>query len=252
MHFKTVALGLLFSAPALGVVTIVPLGDSLTSGVGSSDMGGYRKVVKNNLGNTIDFLGRKGDGAFVDNEDEGWGGFSINMIRDQVVNTIPQHSGFGNVILLTAGTNEFVWNENPTEDGAAARANQALVDMNSLLNATFGYAGNAVTLYVSTIPAIRDWVHPQNTYTYPEVDMFNAGLPGLVNQFRGNGYDVRFVDTMSGLNLQTDFADGIHPNDLGYAKIGAAWTAALTPEPTSAVLALAPLAMLATRRRRQR
>lgn len=250
MHFKSFAIGLLLATPAFGVLRVVPLGDSLTAGVGSSDMGGYREVVKNNLGNSIDFLGRKGDGPFLDNEDEGWGGFTLNMMRDQVVNTIPQYAGFGDVVLLTAGTNEFAWQANPTETGAAARAAQALADMRSLLDATFNYAGSSIRLYISTIPAIRDWVHPQNTYTYPEVDMFNAGLPGLASEFRTAGYDVRFVDTMGGLNLQTDFADGIHPNDQGYAKVGAAWTAVLTPEPASAAVAAGALALVATRRRR--
>jgi lysophospholipase L1-like esterase len=251
MHLiKSIAVGLLLAAPAFGTIRVLPLGDSLTVGVGSAEMGGYRQIVKANLGNKIDFIGRKQDGPFQDNQDEGWGGFTIDMIREQVVPTVPNYTGFGETILLTTGTNEFVWTQNPTEDGALTRANAALARMRNLLQSTVDLAGY-IQIYVSTIPAIRDWNHPENTYTYPEVDIFNAGLPGLVNEFRAQEYDMRFVDTTSTLNLQTDFYDGIHPNDAGYAKIGNAWTAALTPEPASSAVVVGAVTMLATRRQRR-
>lgn len=247
------ALGALATvSSAFGVVTVMPIGDSITVGVGDAEMGGYRQVVKANLGSQINFLGRKGDGAFVDNENEGWGGFTIKNLRDETITTIPQHTGFGQVILLTAGSNEFIWTPNPTIDGAQARVNAALADMHSLLWNTVSAAPNS-TVFVSTIPAIRDWFHPENTYQYPEVEMYNAALPALVDEFSDLGYKTRFVDTMSSLHLQNDFADGVHPNDAGYAKIGQAWTNALNtvlPEPGSVLAMMSPLALLAMRRSR--
>ncbi|MBC8105387.1 MAG: hypothetical protein H7Z14_02260 [Anaerolineae bacterium] len=249
MKFTFCLVVVLLAVPALGVVTVSPIGDSLTSGVGSSEMGGYREHVKDVFGDRIDFLGRRADGAFDDNQDEGWGGFTINTIRTNTITTIPKHSGFGQVVLLTAGTNEFAWVTDVANDNFQLRANQALADMESLLNETFNIAGD-VTVLVSNIPAIRDWYHPTG-YLFPGVDIYNAGLPDVIARVAAHNHDVRFVDTASGLNLQTDFWDGIHPNDSGYAKIGAAWSNALNsvvPEPTSAI-ALAPLLLLARRRR---
>jgi len=252
MKFTFCLVVVLLAMPALGVVTVSPIGDSITNGVGSSDMGGYRIVTKQAMGSSIDFVGRLSHGSFADNQDEGWGGYTIQRVRDEVISTIPQNGGFGQVLLLTVGSNDFIWNDHPTIDGAAARANAALVEMQSLLTTTYNLAPNS-TVLVSSIPAIRDWFHADNTYTYPEVDMYNEGVETLVNNFASEGRKTRFVDTMGSLDLQADFSDGVHPDDSGYAKIGAAWSNALStvvlPEPVSTI-ALAPLILVARRRRR--
>lgn len=250
MKFTFCLVVVLLAVPAMGVVTVMPMGDSLTNGIGSTDMRGYRYYTKNILGDSIDFLGRRNDGPFADNQDEGWGGFTIYKTRTETVPTVPQYSGFAQVTLLTIGTNEFAWVDDVEHDDFHARANQALADMEALLNDTFYYAGNR-TVLVSNIPAIRDWNHGTG-YLYPGVDLFNEGLPGVIARVAANHHDVRFVDTTSGLDLAADFSDGIHPNDSGYAKIGAAWANALNtvvPEPTL-TLGIAPLAMLVRRRRR--
>jgi lysophospholipase L1-like esterase len=244
------AAGAMLATNALAVVTVLPIGDSLTNGVGSTDMGGYRIHAKSLLGDQIDFLGRRNDGPFLDNQNEGWGGFTILKIRDEVIYTVPQHSGFGDVILLTAGTNDFAWLQDPTTDGAQARANQAIHDMRSLLFTTFAVAGSR-TVLISTIPRLAPNL---DGYTFPEVDLYNAGLTAVVNEFVGYNQDVRLVNTTADLDYSTDMADGIHPNDAGYAKIGAAWASALNsivvPEPT-AIAAIGMLTTLSMRRVRR-
>ena len=51
----------------------------------------------------------------------------IIIIITNTITTIPKHSGFGQVILLMAGTNEFAWVEDVANDDATLRANRALL-----------------------------------------------------------------------------------------------------------------------------
>ena len=53
------------------------------------------------------------------------------------------------------------------------------------------------------------------------VDRFNAALQGLVLSKAAAGQRVVWVSMAAVLNA--DLADGVHPNVVGYAKIGQAW-----------------------------
>jgi len=51
---------------------------------------------------------------------------------------------------------------------------------------------------------------------------------------------VTFLDMDAAINPLTDLADGLHPNQAGYTKMGDAWFGAVNavvPEPTGAALA---------------
>lgn len=228
-------------------ITVLPMGDSLTNGVGSTDHGAYRTYVKEAFGNAIDFVGRRQDGP-IDPENEGWGGFTIPKIRDETVTTESQYNGWGQVVLLTAGTNDLWWANTGLPQQKAERA---ITDMGSLIGSIFNQSNGIVkTVFVSSIPHIHDW---NNDLSFPEVDMYNSALPILVQNL-SHEFDVRFVDAGGPLDINWDFADGVHPNDKGYAKMGAAWINALSsvvPEPTSAgaVIALAVVSAGPARRR---
>ena len=242
---------LTLAAPAVAAIAVLPLGDSITNGMGSTHGGGYRYYLKQQFGHTIDFLGRRQDGTFPDNQNEGWGGFTIPQIRDDVIPTLPQYSVFGDVILLMAGTNDLWWANSGTPQ---QKADQALADMASLLETIYARAGD-VMVYVSTIPPLVDW----NTGNhFPQVQLYNDALPALVASF-SSSHDIRFVNAGRILDVNTDLYDGVHPNDQGYRKMGLAWAGALSrsrrvvpalaPEPAGvAVAAIFVVARCARRR----
>ena len=68
---------------------------------------------------------------------------------------------------------------------------------------------------VGSIPEI----YGADTTLPPLVATYNAAIPSLVAA-RPRVY---FVDTHAAITSQTDMADGAHPNEAGYAKLGVAW-----------------------------
>jgi lysophospholipase L1-like esterase len=82
---------------------------------------------------------------------------------------------------------------------------------------------------------------------------FNPFVAGIVNQHAQNGERVFFVDLHSIINPATDLsADGVHPNQQGYDKIGGAYYTAIqtVPEPGALGACAAALLLVARRRRR--
>src|SRR5690242_15182057 len=99
------------------IFKIMPLGDSITYGVGSSTKGGYRLPLWDALkarGFTIDFVGsvKTGPSGF-DQQNEGLPGWEINQIAAKVVNWLKTYRP--NIILLHIGTNDFVKNYYPAQ-----------------------------------------------------------------------------------------------------------------------------------------
>lgn len=70
-------------------IRLLPLGDSITFGVGSSDGNGYRNLLHNLLspGNTVDFIGSIKAGTMADNDNEGHSGYTITQISGTVSNS---------------------------------------------------------------------------------------------------------------------------------------------------------------------
>ncbi|KAH8886503.1 integrin alpha N-terminal domain-containing protein [Thozetella sp. PMI_491] len=102
---------------------IMPLGDSITWGVGSSDGNSYRyDLLKllNSAGNTVNMVGSTHSGSMANNDNEGHSGYVISQIAAQTsaYNTRP------NVALLHAGTNDM---NAPTDPDTAPQRLDALV-----------------------------------------------------------------------------------------------------------------------------
>lgn len=264
MKFTFCLVIVLLAVPALAVVTVSPIGDSLTNGVGSTNNGGYRYFVKQAFGNSIDFLGRRNDGNFQDNQNEGWGGFKINTIRTDTLPGIASGQGFGQIVLLMAGTNDF-WSPLPNTT-IQQRVDTAISDMHNLISAVTTLTPNSMIM-VGSIPRSLSYDH---SYDYPEIPQYNAALASLISSL--NNTRLRFVDTGGALNLGSDRdPNNGHPTDSGYQKIALAWDAALAtvlperqipvasdtarimavPEPSSVMLLAATPLFVAMRRRRR-
>ncbi|MFN3652501.1 MAG: Ig-like domain-containing protein [Armatimonadota bacterium] len=206
---------------------VMPLGDSITYGVytaGDFGTGGYRRLLWQQLtaaGWSPDFVGTQASGlADFDRDHEGHNGWTIEHLSGGVTSWLS--AAQPDVILLTAGTNDL---SGVSPEVAAGR-------MATLLD-TIHAARPQAQVLLATLPRvvpgnflIRD---PQYV-----VD-FNARLPALVNARAAAGQKVRLVDLYTRANLlDSDFADGVHPNASGYAKIAAVWyqeLSALLPKP---------------------
>jgi lysophospholipase L1-like esterase len=204
---------------------IMPLGDSITFGVGSSTGGGYRIELLREAaaaGQKITFVGTQQSGpTMVDTltfprANEGHSGFTITQIANLTDNAIRQTSP--NIVLLLAGTNDF--------DGLGQEpTGQAPTRLAALMDRIFTDAPNALLAVAQIIPITMG----NGTALVPP---YNAALPALVNARSSQGKHVILVDMFTPFNSTPNFAstimnDFLHPNDAGYVIMGRTWHGAI-------------------------
>jgi lysophospholipase L1-like esterase len=185
---------------------VMPLGDSITWGVGSSSGNGYRGPLWNELaadGHPLDFVGTVRNGPMSDPDNEGHSGYRINEIAALTDASLTRYRP--NVVTLHIGTNDLV---------GASGPDAAIAELRSLVNRITAAAPDATvlvaSLVVSTNSSEERW---RGTY--------NQAIRGIVSDAQGAGRHVAFVD-MSGLTT-ADLADPLHPNDAGYQKMADAF-----------------------------
>ncbi len=244
-------------------IKIMPMGDSITYGSGAA--GGYRTQLYNSLtaaGLNVEFVGSATDnpsttlGAAGQVNHEGHGGWRIDELAanlDANSGRTGNNGGFWfpgiagtrdpinpDIILLHIGTNDFGQNFNITtaKDRLDALIAQLVADRPS-----------AKVIVTNLL------IRTDNTTTENNIEsLFNPYVPGIVAAHQALGQKVYFLDMESKLDPATDLGDKLHPNQVGYNKMGDAFSAAVlavVPEPSSVgVIAIAVLAGLARRGRR--
>lgn len=196
-------------------VKIMPLGDSITYGVGSAAGGGYRLPLWNDLharGMAVDFVGSQQNGpASFDRHNEGHPGWKIDQISAKVVNWLRTYQP--QIILLHIGTNDFIKNDDPAQ--APARLSH-LID---LITTTLP---NATLIVAQIIPL------PRSAKLNAEVVTYNAAIPALIRADQARRKHVQYVDLYHAVppNL---LPDHIHPNEAAYALMAKVWLNALLP-----------------------
>jgi Ca2+-binding RTX toxin-like protein len=214
----------LTSRSAYKVLSILPMGDSITYGViaSSSDTesGGYRKFMLEQLDALnvkIDFIGSLSNGpaTMEDRDHEGHRGWTVNQLNgiddDVLAATNPD------AVLLLAGTNDSSTDSVPT----------MLQDLRNLL-LSLTSSDPTLTVFVGSLPPIRVGQQPQARAD--RVDAYNDAMPGLIAELAAQGHKVIFVD-MRDLTPDDITAppldSGLHPTADGYAKIAPHWMGAL-------------------------
>jgi len=237
---------------AANLGTIMPMGDSITLGVPVA--GGYRDPLYTLLtgrGDTFTFVGSQ-TGYATDTlttagqaHHEGHSGYVITNgtgragLDENLASWIGPGKQNPQKILLMIGSNDI--NLGYDMPNAPARLNDLITHIYALLP--------DVTLYVASII-------PMSGHE-ADVQAFNAAIPGLVEGQRALGRDVRFVPMYEALNINTDLADGLHPNAQGYQRMAQAWDTALhlstnlsvevtAPKPAQVFSASAPVSVTAT------
>lgn len=186
---------------------ILPLGDSLTWGKGSSDASGYRAVLCRALaaaGLAVDFVGSQRNGRGPDTEHEGHPGWRIDQVDARAEQWVP--AADPDVVLLDLGTNDFVQRYDTRH--AAARLS-ALVDWIHALAPD----AHIVLARLLVIDGDR---------RAAGVRQLNAAIPGIAAVRRG----FVTVADMSRIPV-ANTVDGVHPGDIGYRQMAYQWYQAL-------------------------
>ncbi|MET9435827.1 FG-GAP-like repeat-containing protein [Streptomyces sp. NPDC006551] len=205
-----------WKAPRLAVM---PLGDSITLGVGSSTCAGgtqyercegYRRVLRDQLARhtgNLDFVGSQQAGGQPDNQHEGHSGWMIDGIAENIDNWLV--AAKPNVITLHIGSNDI--NRGHAVQDAPAR-------LARLVNRITTASPETIVLLAPIVPNSREGKQPL-------VDGFNAAIPKIVAAERTNARKVEQVD-FSAITA-ADLQDGLHPNSAGYQKMADAFYKAL-------------------------
>ncbi|WP_030231784.1 ricin-type beta-trefoil lectin domain protein [Streptomyces sp. NRRL S-350] len=194
------------SAAQAPPLRLMPLGDSITWGVGSSTGDGYRGPLWNALaadGRSADFVGTGRNGSMADPDNEGHSGYRIDQIAALADASLTRYRP--NVVTLEIGTNDL--NGNYQVPTATAR-------LKSLVDRITAAAPDATVLVASLIVSTSPGEEQYRS-------AYNQAVPGIVNSAQAAGKHVGYVD-MSSLTT-ADLADALHPNDAGYRKMADAF-----------------------------
>ncbi|WP_438021106.1 SGNH/GDSL hydrolase family protein [Sorangium sp. So ce315] len=194
---------------------ILPIGDSITDGVGVTGGGGYRIELFKKAraaGQKITFVGSlvngptMVDGAAFPRNHEGHSGWRINQIAGLV--PTPAFDADPHIVLLMAGTNDVIQNDN------LATAPQRL---GALLDKVFVAAPDALVVVARLIPV---------TFSDAAVVTYNNALGPIVEARASAGKHVVLVDMHTGFPA-SELPDGVHPNAAGFARMANVWYTAI-------------------------
>ncbi|MEO3978031.1 GDSL-type esterase/lipase family protein [Streptomyces sp. CAU 1734] len=185
-------------------LAVMPLGDSITLGVGSDGRTGYRPALAQMLAKdspSVQFVGsmRDADGT----RHEGHSGWRIDQISANIERWMAEAKP--NLVLLHIGTNDM--NRNHQADTAPQR-------LAGLIDQIHTSSPSTAIVVASLVPAADRTVQAR-------VDAYNRAIPGIVADRAQRGYRITQV-SMGSLTV-ADLDDNLHPNDRGYRKMAGAF-----------------------------
>ncbi|MGW3078269.1 MULTISPECIES: FG-GAP-like repeat-containing protein [unclassified Kitasatospora] len=205
-------------APAPTPIKVMPLGDSITDGAGSTTGAGYRAplwdLTAQQSPYTVDLVGTSSSGAVADPDHEGHSGYRIAQVRADIDRWLS--AADPDVVLLHLGINDLKWDANADPVQAAQR-------LSDLVDRIFADKPG-VTVVVQGLLTATPGLEQKTA-------VFNREFAAL--QDRGQspaggaaGRHFRYVDPAD-LDAATDLPDRLHPNDGGYRKMAEVFHRAL-------------------------
>jgi hypothetical protein len=196
---------------------ILPLGDSLTSGIGYE--GGYRVAlfrIARAAGKSITFTGSLQNGPMLaggvafPRHHEGRSGWTIEGVMATVPH--PALMTIPHIVLLHVGTNDVYAHKSPEQ----------MVERVEQLIERLELAAPQALIAVAEIVPQTDPVLRDRSAAY------NAELRRRVDARQARGEHVLVVDQFSGFST-TLLSDGVHPTQSGYEHLAHVWYAAIAP-----------------------
>ncbi|KAK8128520.1 carbohydrate esterase family 3 protein [Apiospora sp. TS-2023a] len=211
---------------------IMPVGASVTFGVGSTTGDSYRKDLQDLLkaqGMTAEYVGSKTNGKdFTNNKVEATSGFVIAQIAKSVKTAAPKFKP--NLVLLDAGTN------NCNKGGEVPDAGKSVAAM---IDGIYTDSPGA-TVVLATVLANKDAAQDKCRVG------INAQYQTLATDMAAKKAKFVLVDMRSPEGpTVNDVNDSRHPNDAGYAKMAAVWLKGIQEAQTKGFLT-APAAVAET------
>ncbi len=192
-------------------IRLMPLGDSITHGIGSSTGNGYRGSLRDRLlddddpaATAIDYVGSQRTPQTGDLH-EGHPGWTIDQIAELIQPGLPRPGMNPSVITLHIGTNDMNNND---------RVVTAQVRLQRLMDAIFDAVPD-VTLVMSTLVPARDPVVNERIADY------NNKMRDIVadaQSAEGPNRHIVLVDMEDEVQVE-DLADDLHPSNTGYDKM---------------------------------
>lgn len=184
---------------------IMPLGGSITHGVGSSDGNGYRKELYDMLqshGYVTRMVGSRKSGTMANNDHEGWRGFRIDQIENKARGSVK--ACLPNVFTVNAGSNDCIQNLEIENFGRR---------LGNLLEYLW-LASPGSTIILSTLLVSQD------KSVDSRIRFVNEQIRTLAASKAAKGEKITLVDMCTAEGpCVADLVDGVHPNDLGYRKM---------------------------------
>ncbi|KAF4435846.1 hypothetical protein F53441_13423 [Fusarium austroafricanum] len=193
---------------ALPNIRVLPLGDSITKGTGSTGMVGYRLPLRQKIlkqGVKVNMIGTLKNGNMVDGHHEGHSGKMLADINGYWQKPITARP---NVVLIHAGTNNM---DKEVDLDIAADIMADIVD---------GIFKMAPDVTICLAPVI--WANDKRMQA--NTDKFNPKIRSLISARQKAGKHILEVP----INIKKeDLGDSKHPNDDGYEKMANAWLKAI-------------------------
>ncbi|MFC4065485.1 FG-GAP-like repeat-containing protein [Actinoplanes subglobosus] len=187
---------------------VMPLGDSITAGAGSSRGRGYREPlwykVRNQTAFTMDFVGSQREGAVPDPQHEGHRQWKIKDIDGNVESWLTSYSP--DVVLLHIGINDLDKGGDP--EGASD-------DLEDLLTKIFTAKPGVTVILAGLLPSAP---------VAAQAARFNIAAQQIVADRAAAGDRIRYVEFPVTADQMTD---RLHPADTGYAVIAETYFTAL-------------------------
>ncbi|GAB2699666.1 FG-GAP-like repeat-containing protein [Kitasatospora kifunensis] len=189
--------------PAPALIKVMPLGDSITYGAGSTTGAGYRAplwdLTTRQSPYTIDMVGSNSAGSMADPDNEGHSGFRIAQIRDGIDQWLT--AADPDVVLLHLGINDLKWDKaDPVQ--AATRLSE-LVDR---IQTDKPGATVIVQGLLTATPGLEQ-----------QTADFNRTIGALEADRQREGRHVRYAAPAD--VTPAELPDQLHPNDDGYRKM---------------------------------
>ena len=205
------------TAPSL---TIMPIGDSITSGeTGWSTYRCYLDGMLRDAGVSFDFVGRQsapyrtgqyGCPVVFDQDHEGWWGYTVDQVIDSGV-TASVEDLQPDVALIHLGTNDLYYSQGPASTAE---------ELESFITGLQAVSPDITILVAQIIPCDEG-----RAYCSDDLPAFNDLIASFAS-LSTDGSSVIVVDMETGFSLD-DLRDPWHPTDTGDEIMASRWMEAL-------------------------